>query len=519
MGVPNVFGSATTSIPLSQLDANFNTGLTIGNTTIGLGNTTTTLGNVILTNATISSPSGIAANAVIYSTSTGNLTGNATIFSVNSGNVGIGTSSPTYRLQVGDGTADTRGMFVSNNNFSIGVGRTTGTIGGYIGSPSSNVMVFSGNDGTEKMRIDSSGNVGIGVIDQTKKLETTNTIATRGNSTNATWSNAGEIALKNASVTPYISWHNDVGGRLAYLQAQTTGTELNAETGYLAFSTNSERMRILADGTVGIGTTSPGAKLSIFGGSLPNPPTGGVGISGGLTTGRFGTYDSGTLGVIGCAADASSFEFIAGSSAGYYAGISITGSNATLYQGTVRFATAGTERMRIDSSGNLLVGGTGLASAGNSYATLRGGDNNSIETFRIGTGTRTQIAFYNGTIGSATNVGTIQTSGSNTSYNTSSDYRLKENIAPMTGALDKVAQLKPCTYVWKRDSVPSQGFIAHELAEVMPDCVSGEKDAVDAEGNPVYQGIDTSFLVATLTAAIQELNAKVTALEAQLGAK
>jgi hypothetical protein len=96
MGVPNVFGSATTSIPLSQLDANFNTGLTIGNTTIGLGNTTTTLGNVTLTNANF----GGVANAVIYTTSTGNSTSNASVFSVSGTNVGIGTSSPATKLDV-----------------------------------------------------------------------------------------------------------------------------------------------------------------------------------------------------------------------------------------------------------------------------------------------------------------------------------------------------------------------------------------------------------------------------------
>ena len=81
----------------------------------------------------------------------------------------------------------------------------------------------------------------------------------------------------------------------------------------------------------------------------------------------------------------------------------------------------------------------------------------------------------------------------------------------MTGALAKVAQLKPVTYKWKVDGSDGEGFIAHELAEVKPDCVSGEKDAVDAEGKPIYQGIDTSFLVATLTKAIQELKALVDA--------
>jgi hypothetical protein len=88
----------------------------------------------------------------------------------------------------------------------------------------------------------------------------------------------------------------------------------------------------------------------------------------------------------------------------------------------------------------------------------------------------------------------------------------------MTGALAKVALLKPCTYKWNADGSDGEGFIAHELAEVVPQCVTGEKDAVDAEGNPKYQGIDTSFLVATLTAAIQEQQAIIESLKARLDA-
>ena len=88
----------------------------------------------------------------------------------------------------------------------------------------------------------------------------------------------------------------------------------------------------------------------------------------------------------------------------------------------------------------------------------------------------------------------------------------------MTGALAKVALLKPCTYKWKVDGSDGQGFIAHELAEVEAGCVTGEKDAVDADGNPQYQGIDTSFLVATLTAAIQEQQTLITALTARITA-
>ena len=88
----------------------------------------------------------------------------------------------------------------------------------------------------------------------------------------------------------------------------------------------------------------------------------------------------------------------------------------------------------------------------------------------------------------------------------------------MTGALAKVAQLKPVTYKWKADGSDGEGFIAHELQEVVPECVTGEKDAVDADGNPVYQGIDTSFLVATLTAAIQELKGIVDSQAARIAA-
>jgi len=86
----------------------------------------------------------------------------------------------------------------------------------------------------------------------------------------------------------------------------------------------------------------------------------------------------------------------------------------------------------------------------------------------------------------------------------------------MTGALAKVALLKPVTYKWNADGSDGQGFIAHELQEVVPECVTGTKDAVDADGNPKYQGIDTSFLVATLTAALQEAHGLIKDLQARV---
>jgi hypothetical protein len=189
---------------------------------------------------------------------------------------------------------------------------------------------------------------------------------------------------------------------------------------------------------------------------------------------------------------------------------------------TIAFTEGGAEAMRITSAGSLKVGTTanifsterasidaGTSGYGLCVSTsTTGGFSALVLRNNDGAATSNQAFFIHG---ASTIVGSITTTASTTSYNITSDYRLKENVAPMTGALAKVSQLKPCTYKWKINGSNGQGFIAHELAEVVPDCVTGEKDAVDADGNIRPQGIDTSFLVATLTAAIQELKATVDA--------
>jgi hypothetical protein len=201
------------------------------------------------------------------------------------------------------------------------------------------------------------------------------------------------------------------------------------------------------------------------------------------------------------------------------------------YGGFQTFYTAGAERMRIDSSGNLLVGRlTSNNNAGKLQVTANA--TSSVADFLINSTTGSQNAiditnsannsyypfrFWQNGYG-VTSSGSIFCNGSSTAYNTSSDYRLKENISPMTGALDVVQALKPVTYKWKADGSDGQGFIAHELAEVCPDCVTGKKDAVNEDGSIKPQGVDTSFLVATLTAAIQEQQALIKDLTTRLNA-
>lgn len=194
--------------------------------------------------------------------------------------------------------------------------------------------------------------------------------------------------------------------------------------------------------------------------------------------------------------------------------------SAGVVPGRLVFSTAITntpiERMRLTYTGNLYIGETAPASPTKVAINWDSSTDQGITLKSTSaTFTASPIIFLNNVNAIS---GSIGQAASTVSYNTSSDYRLKENIAPMTGALAKVAALKPCTYTWKIDGVAGQGFIAHELQEVIPDCVTGAKDAVDKDGNIRPQGVDTSFLVATLTAAIQEQQAMIVQLQADVAA-
>ena len=184
---------------------------------------------------------------------------------------------------------------------------------------------------------------------------------------------------------------------------------------------------------------------------------------------------------------------------------------------SLQLATNGTTTaVTIDTSQNLLVGTTSTVTSGGVGFSAQTDANGIFLARRTNTtSSNTAIYFYNpnGLVGS------ISTSGSLTSYTVSSDYRLKENIVPLTGALNKISALKPSLYNYKADpSTQIEGFIAHELAEVVPHAVTGEKDAIDGEGNPVYQGVDVSFLIPHLVASIQEQQAMITTLQSQVTA-
>jgi hypothetical protein len=263
-----------------------------------------------------------------------------------------------------------------------------------------------------------------------------------------------------------------------------TDTGVVFGTNTLSLATNgTTALTVDTSQNVGIGTSSPGYKVEMA-----------------ITSGS--NFYSATTSAVG---QDVGYRLASTATSGREYRISTSDPTRGSYGAGLAFvdATAGAARMLIDSSGNLLINTTST---------------NSNEKVRIKNANDSRAIAFQSASAAECGYIYINAGGTGTTYSTSSDYRLKENIAPMTGALAKVVALKPVTYKWKVNGSDGQGFIAHELQSVVPDCVVGEKDAVDADGNPQYQGIDTSFLVATLTAAIQEQQALITALTARITA-
>ena len=415
--------------------------------------------------------SGGTANGVLYlDGSKAATSGSALTF--DGTNLSLGSAQ---RLLVGKNTSDVNNWGIQNygtSAYTSGIQLTysgVGSAGMWV--PTGSALAFgvdTASGTTEQMRLTSTG-LGIGTSSPAYKLHVQNSAA-----------NTDMFVGQSSTVGLFTQWRYNAttanaygeistyaGSNHIYIQAQSGGgnTILN-----------------LTSGNVGIGTSVPTSKLHVSSGNIQLDNTYVIGWkdSGGIYRQILQYYSDNSLYI-----DAP--------------------NGSTIF----RNGASNTEKMRLDLSGNLLVGTTTQLGRLSIYTDTGGWATNIQDTIA---GTQGFIRFMYGT----TAIGSITGNDTATAYNTTSDYRLKNTITPMQNALVKVAQLKPVTYKWNADDSDGQGFIAHELQTVIPEAVTGEKDAVDDEGNPVYQGIDPSKIVATLTAALQEQQAIIESLQARI---
>jgi hypothetical protein len=391
-----------------------------------------------------------------------------------SGNVGIGSASDGAILQLDRASSS----YLDIQSDSTLRTRLYNDSAQTILETTTNNLIFK-SASSEAMRIDSSGRVGIGT---TSPYSAANTHElTIFNSSNA-WNQRAGIFLATENQGTYNS-------EIYYHR----GTSNDTDNGLKFRVHDTEVMTLKGSGKVGIGTSSPASALQVNNTTFPQISARNTSTKMGYEFNQNGTqratifYDdsigNGVFGLTG----------------------RLTGESNSVYlhDGNVGIGTA--------SPSELFTVSSSTANSYN-YQSISGGNQPDHFVFKS----------TDTVVGSITRVG-----GSSVAYNTSSDYRLKENVVPMTGSIDRLKELKPSKFNFITDADTTvDGFLAHEVSDTVPEAISGEKDAMrteditDEEGNvtgtqevPDMQGIDQSKLVPLLVSALQEAITRIEILE------
>jgi hypothetical protein len=486
----------------------------------------------------------------------------------------IATGGKVSGTAITSGNISTSGSFTSTSTVTgtnlIPTGSGVPTNGIYL--PAANSVAVATN-GTGRLFVNASGRVGVGTASPGYTLDVAGTCRIGAADTSTALLEVGvgatgdRIALIDlVGDTTYSDFGLRVirsGGANANSEIRHRGTGKlimqSYESGVVSFDTAAiERARIDSSGRLLVGTSSARtvgsagvlSQIESTGGeaglSIVRNSNGNTG--GGLTLAKSRGTSNGSSTIVQSGDDLGLVQF-AGADGNDLASIAarITaqvdgtpGANSMpgriVLSTTANGASSPTERMRIGRNGAVLIGvadGIGTLSVGtdntNPVVNNVGGicirnqghilsntqATGAISAFRRD-GDGSLITFHNS---SSTAIGSISVAGSTTAYNTSSDYRLKENIVDLTGAADRVNQLQVHRFNFiANPEATVDGFLAHEVQAIVPEAITGEKDAVDDDGNPEYQGIDQSKLVPLLTAALQEAIGEIESLKARLTA-
>jgi hypothetical protein len=420
-----------------------------------------------------------------------------------SGNVGIGTTTPAAPIDALVNSAAYVGRFVQSNTAN-GDGVLV-----QIGSTASSdyaLTVRSDGGNTPVLSAKADGNVGIGTFSPVSKLHIdesaaagTGILLTNDNNTSGTYS---DIKWQYSPSDP------SYGSGIRFKQLDTThGGQLEFFTDNTS-GTYTQRMTITEDGNVGIGTIPSTDWRTAFNTTVLQ-----VGQSGSLFNLDVSNSDRRCMMASNALLNASgNFQHILEGPLTVYSQQGGTHRWYTAASAGSGSTASANERMRILSNGVIMVGLQAQMNGGDQGLEFDGG-NGSILVGKSSANPRTHISFVNpnGVVGS------ITTSNVSTSFNTSSDYRLKENVTDVTDGITRVKQLAPKRFNFiVNPDVTVDGFIAHEAQAVVPEAVTGTHNEVDDDGNAVMQGIDQSKLVPLLTAALQEAIAKIETLETEM---
>ena len=509
-----------------------------------------------------------------------------------SGRVGIGTTSPSHQLTVHN--ASTTDGTIEANRFSVrdNYGNVSGLGNGFV-SPASNTLAFATNS-TERMRIYSDGGIsfkkylefrdggdttyagylgsanhliaGGANTDFTLRAEANLLFASGGSNERMRIDSSGNVGIGNAA--PAQKLH--VAGKIRYGANTTYYGEIEHDEGstganiynsqdtggHIFKNSGSEKLRIDNSGNVGIGNVAPAAKLhleatseqlrithtSIVSYRHEAHSNGDYSInkdgtermridsSGRLLVGRTATTTNGArtqlsstaspvLSVNNTTTGASNVLFQNASTGdstldGLYVGIDSNNGYLWNYEsGALIFGASAGERMRIDNSGVVEIGKSTASAASGTGLMLYPTAAPFYAANKSASGNHNGIIFYSG----STYVGGLNYSNSATTLVASSDYRLKENIAAIPNAIARAKQLNPIQFNFIADpDETTEGFLAHEVGEVVPLACFGEKDAVDEDGSIKPQSLSQVSLIPLLTAALKEAITKIETLEQRL---